>query len=139
MSGQSTTWFRQQRLNETFRRVTLPFTTMQVALTRRAPASNSDVSQVATNEPVGYGYARPTVAMNGSAWTLISSTEIANTNEIVFPRASGPGWGMLHGWALIAVGVNRVVALGTLVEPLRCVGGIQPVLGPGTIVFGERD
>lgn len=137
MSGQSTTWFRQQRLQETFRRVALPFTQVQIALTRKVPAANADINQL--DEPGPNGYARVTYPFNAASWTLANGTEMVNASRIVFPRASGTGWGMLNGFVLIAVGPNRTVAVGTLVQPLRCVGGVQPVFEIGSIAFGERE
>lgn len=145
MSGQTTTWFRQQRLRETFRRVPLPFSRFEAALTRRVPTSNAGVNQL--DEAGAYGYARVDVPLGPDHWHLINGVEMANRKAILFPRASGLGWGTLHGWALIAVvpatAVNpeyrMVAAVGTLVQPLRCVGGIQPRLPAGAIVFGEHD
>lgn len=145
MSGQTTTWFRQQRLRETFERVPLPFSRFEVALTRRVPTSNAAVNQL--DEAGAYGYARVVVPLGPADWRLLNGVEMANRNAILFPRASGLGWGTLHGWALIAVipaagtvpESRMVAAVGTLVQPLRCVGGIQPRLPAGAIVFGEHD
>lgn len=137
MSGQATTYFRQEVLKAAFHRVPLPFTSFQVALTRRAPTSNAAVNQL--DEPGPFGYTRVSYPLGSSSWFLGNNVEMSNTNTILFPRASGPGWGTIHGWALIAVGPSMVCAVGTLVEPLRAVGGIQPRLSPGAVVFGQHD
>jgi hypothetical protein len=137
VSGQTTTWFRQQRLRETFERIALPFSAFDVALTRRVPASNAAINQL--DEAGAYGYARVRINLGDANWNLLNGVQMANAVPILFPRASGLGWGTLHGWALIAVGPDKVAAVGTLVQPLRCIGGIRPNLPVGSIVFGEHD
>lgn len=137
MSGQSTTWFRQQRLRQTFRGEALGFTRFEVALTRKVPASNAANNQL--DEFLQNGYARATIDLGAANWTLVNGVEMTNAVRIQFPRAGGTGWGTIHGWALIAQGPGMVCAVGTLVEPLRAVGGIRPGLPPSSIVFSEID
>lgn len=137
MSGQTTTWFRNARLQQTFRGVALGFTSFDVALTRRPPASNADVTQL--DEFFQNGYARANVLLGASYWTMITPTLVANAAQITFARVGGTGIGTITGWALIAKEANKVAAVGTLVEPIRVVGGIRPILGIGAISFSEQD
>lgn len=140
MSGVTTLAFRQELLSQRFLDFTPEWDNWAVALTRRVPTTNSAVSQL--DEPVGNGYARQLIAITSANFELVNGQEIANTGLLYFPAATG-SWGTLHGWALISdkstawvTGTPEVMAVGTLVKPLRVVAGVRPFLGPGGISFG---
>lgn len=144
MSGVTTLTFRQELLAQRFLGIEPVWDQFEVALTRRVPTTNSSVDQL--DEPVGAAYARQQFALSSSNFSLINENEIGNNGLLYFPTATG-AWGSIHGWAVISQKVGawppgtgpKVMAVGTLNEPIRVVSGVRPYLGPGSIVFGLYD
>lgn len=144
MSGVTTLTFRQELLAQRFLGVQPVWDQFELALTRRVPTTNSAVNQL--DEPSGGGYARQQFALSSSNFSLVNENEVANNGLIYFPVATG-NWGSIHGWAVISHKVGawpggtgpKVMAVGTLNEPIRVVSGVRPYLGAGSIVFGLYD
>lgn len=144
MSGVATVEFRKYMLSKTFGLPTDAFPSFEVALTRQVPGLNAAINQL--DEPltkVGYGdVGRPTYGIDATSWHLINDTEVGNTNRIFFGTA-GEFWGTLHGWALMTradgTGFGRIMAVGTLNNPLKVVTGMRPFIEVENISFGAFD
>lgn len=144
MSGVTTVAFRRELISQRFLGFVPEWNNFEIALTRKVPTTNSDVSQL--DEPVGLAYARVQIAIVSSNFVLVNQQEVYNTGTLFFPTASG-FWGTVHGWAIISQKLTawspgkgpEVMAVGTLQEPLKVVAGVRPKLGPGAIAFGLYD
>lgn len=81
---------------------TLLSSTLEIALSTADPGE--DGSGIA--EPSGAGYARVSVANNGTNWAAASAGIKANAADFVFPTATG-SWGTISYWALYDTGVIK--------------------------------
>lgn len=138
MSGVSTLELRRAMLLQFFRGEDPPWTYVQVALTRKVPATNAADGQL--DEPIGGGYDRADYGFDYTRWTLNNDNEITNNTNIVWPVCT-VAWGVMHGWAILGPtsGGSLVLAVGTLVEPYRVVPGIQPIAAANSLTFGLYD
>lgn len=102
--------------------LTIP-ATVYVAVTTTSP--NATSTGVGLTEPTGGSYSRVAVTNNTTNFSFDNYNAVYNTNDIVFPVATG-FWGRLGYWALVdAATAGNVLAYGTL----------NPV---ATVVSGDR-
>ena len=137
MSGVSSLSLRRELLGLFFRGSTPGYSAFQVCLTRRIPTTNSAINQL--DEPTTGGYARVEIPFGGiGQWRQINDNEVGYDGTVYFPTATDL-WGTIAGWALLDTPASRVMAVGTLNEPFKCVAGIRPYLGPDDLSFGLFD
>lgn len=137
MSGVISDYFRRLMLERTFHGTPLPFTQVEVALTRRLPLSNSAVAQL--DEPIGGGYRRSNaVTINATNWPLRASDGlIYNGTAIGWPLDCTVSWGVISGWAVVSIHATnpQVLAVGSLPKPVRFVPTQRPHLPINSIAF----
>jgi hypothetical protein len=68
--------------------------TVYIGLMTAAPNSNG----TGVSEPVGFGYARVSVANNATEWPNAVARVKKHANDITFPAAAGGSWGTVV-WA----------------------------------------
>ncbi len=79
-------------------------TPVTIGLSTTTPAD--DGSNI--TEPSGFGYARASVANDGTEWPAAAAGEKKNANTILFPAASGGSWGTLTHWVMYDSGVPKI-------------------------------
>lgn len=134
--AQMSQWFCNELLQLSFNHAgyTPPYTALTVCLVTVVPPINVDVASL--QEPVGNGYARVDIPFDTSGWVPSGYREVVTVGPTTFPTATDY-WGLIEGYAIIAGAMT--VAVGRLVNPLRVVTGIQPVIPAGGISIGLYD
>lgn len=133
MSGTATPLLRDALIRLLFRGETL-VTTTYIALTTTVPNVNGDGLDL--DEPVGGAYARVQVPLGTAYWGLTGYNEVFNAAAAVFPTA-GNYWGLMAGYALTTAATGgELLAVGSLVNPLRVDLGTVPSVKAGGLVIG---
>lgn len=88
--------------------------TVYIGLLLSAP--NPDGSGVV--EPSGFGYSRVAVSNNSTEWLAASARSKTHANNIVFPTATGGGWGTVtHVGVFDAASGGNLKIYGALTTP----------------------
>lgn len=99
-----------------------------VGLSTTVPGDEGDTN---ITEPVGGGYARVPLALDGTAWEAPAGRGIETSAAVTFPAPSG-AWGTVVAWVLFSGG--NVIAAGKLATAKTITaGGSKPVLPAGSI------
>ena len=108
-AGEISDYLSEGLLNLMFNNTAFAITgTTYIAAIITNPVTDSMTGSTIT-EPVGNGYARIAVKVNGGAsptWDLASSGLVDNTHELPFPAASGGNWGLVLGYAVVSAATN---------------------------------
>ena len=115
----------------------VPLTTLQVALTRSIPVTNSTAAQLL--EPTTGGYVRQSYAADSAHWASSGFGEYYNTMVVTFPQVTAVGWGLIRGWAVLDPGSGQCIAVGSILDPFAATAGMIPRLDPGVLLRGLYD
>ncbi len=142
MSGVISDYMRREMLKRGFQTAyALPFTQVEIALTRRLPLANSAPAQL--DEPIGGGYRRSNVVtLNETNFPLrVTDGLIYNATSISWPMDCTVPWGTISGWAVISIHATtpQVLAVGTIAKPMRFIAGQRPFLPVNSIAFELTD
>lgn len=105
---------------------------LEIALHSADPGEAGDQ---AASEVAYTGYARVTVARNGTGWTVTGS-QVANAGSISFPQCTAGSATATH-WSAGIVGSNAGRYYGALAAPLDISNGITPEFAAGTLTISE--
>lgn len=103
--------------------------TGKVGLSTTIPGDESDTG---ITEPAAGGYARVSIALDGTAWTTPAGRAIETSVDVAFPAPTGD-WGTVVAWVVYDA-TGAVLAAGRLATAKTITaGGSQPVLPAGAI------
>lgn len=112
------------------RATALTSATVYVALYTVAPTDAGGGTQV----PFTNGYTRAAVTNNSTNWPNAAASTKPNGTEILFPTATGAGWGTIVAWGIFddPTGGN-LICWGDLAVNRTIAAGEAPFFAPGEI------
>lgn len=134
MTGRLTNTDAVAILNNRFGATSMPTATSThyIGLSTTQPLSDG----TGVTEPVGNGYARQAIANNTTNWPTIAAPTRTKVNgtSIVFPTATGTGWGTV-GWFVLYDAVTGGVcrAYGDLAAPVTIAAGETRAFPAGSL------
>ena len=137
MGATFTMYGRQQMLKAYWQSAAVVLASSQMALVTSVPPSNAAASQLVEPSSAD-GYARITCPMTTAFWGESGFSEIYNLQAMVFPEVEDD-WGLIQGWAIVAVAAGQCLAVGGLAEPFDAVTGMIPTIEIQGITLGLYD